>query len=157
VISGPYAGSFMSDAAEEATIVGVHFKPGGAVAILGVACRRAHQYSHRSADDLGAGSEHASRAIVCAQPTDPSLPAAGADSSEEALRQIGSSRCCSCGIGRFDANAWPSEGSRYSKSCGFKPTALCRGVYCRSWPETEALRSRAAVPKRGKRRAASAM
>jgi AraC-like DNA-binding protein len=36
VISGPYAGSFMSDAAEEATIVGVHFKPGGAVAILGL-------------------------------------------------------------------------------------------------------------------------
>jgi AraC-like DNA-binding protein len=36
VISGPYAGSFMSDAAEEATILGVHFKPGGAFAVLGL-------------------------------------------------------------------------------------------------------------------------
>jgi AraC-like DNA-binding protein len=35
VISGPYAGSFMSDAAEEAAIIGVHFKPGGAFRILG--------------------------------------------------------------------------------------------------------------------------
>jgi AraC-like DNA-binding protein len=35
VISGPYAGSFMSDAAEETAILGVHFKPGGAFAILG--------------------------------------------------------------------------------------------------------------------------
>jgi hypothetical protein len=32
LISGPYAGSFMSDAAEEAGILGIHFKPGGAFA-----------------------------------------------------------------------------------------------------------------------------
>jgi AraC-like DNA-binding protein len=32
--SGPYAGSFMSDTAEEAAIMGVHFKPGGAFAVL---------------------------------------------------------------------------------------------------------------------------
>jgi len=36
VISGPYAGSFMSDTAEEAAILGVHFKPGGAFAVLGL-------------------------------------------------------------------------------------------------------------------------
>jgi AraC-like DNA-binding protein len=36
IISGPYAGSFMSDAAEEASIIGVHFKPGGAFAVLGI-------------------------------------------------------------------------------------------------------------------------
>jgi AraC-like DNA-binding protein len=36
LISGPYAGSFMSDAAEEANILGVHFKPGGASAFLGL-------------------------------------------------------------------------------------------------------------------------
>jgi AraC-like DNA-binding protein len=35
VISGPYAGSFMSDAAEEAEILGAHFKPGGAFGFLG--------------------------------------------------------------------------------------------------------------------------
>lgn len=37
VISGPYAGSFVSDAVEETAILGVHFKPGGAFAILGKA------------------------------------------------------------------------------------------------------------------------
>jgi AraC-like DNA-binding protein len=36
LISGPYAGSFMSDTAEEAGILGVHFRPGGAFAILGL-------------------------------------------------------------------------------------------------------------------------
>lgn len=36
MISGPYAGSFMSDTAEEAAILGVHFKPGGAFAVLGL-------------------------------------------------------------------------------------------------------------------------
>jgi AraC-like DNA-binding protein len=36
LVSGPYSGSFMSDAAEERAILGVHFKPGGAAAILGV-------------------------------------------------------------------------------------------------------------------------
>lgn len=36
VISGPYAGSFMSDTAEEAAILGVHFKPGGAFAVVGL-------------------------------------------------------------------------------------------------------------------------
>jgi AraC-like DNA-binding protein len=36
VISGPYAGSFMSDTKEEAAILGVHFKPGGAPAVLGL-------------------------------------------------------------------------------------------------------------------------
>jgi AraC-like DNA-binding protein len=35
LVSGPYSGSFMSDAVEEQTILGVHFKPGGAVAVLG--------------------------------------------------------------------------------------------------------------------------
>lgn len=36
VISGPYAGAFTSDSAEEAAILGVHFRPGGAAAILGM-------------------------------------------------------------------------------------------------------------------------
>jgi AraC-like DNA-binding protein len=36
VISGPYAGSFMSDAAEETSIMGVHFRPGGAFPVLGI-------------------------------------------------------------------------------------------------------------------------
>ena len=36
LVSGPYAGSFMSDVAEERAILGVHFKPGGAFAILGI-------------------------------------------------------------------------------------------------------------------------
>ena len=36
VVSGPYSGSFMSDGAEETCLLGVHFKPGGAVAILGL-------------------------------------------------------------------------------------------------------------------------
>jgi AraC-like DNA-binding protein len=36
VVSGPYAGAFASDTTEEANIMGVHFKPGGAGAILGV-------------------------------------------------------------------------------------------------------------------------
>ena len=36
LVSGPYAGSFASDTAEEAAILGVHFKPGGAFAILGL-------------------------------------------------------------------------------------------------------------------------
>jgi AraC-like DNA-binding protein len=39
LVSGPYAGSFMSDAADERAILGVHFKPGGAVAILGIPAR----------------------------------------------------------------------------------------------------------------------
>ncbi len=36
LISGPYAGSFMTDTAEEASILGVHFRPGGAFAFLGL-------------------------------------------------------------------------------------------------------------------------
>lgn len=36
VVSGPYVGSFMSDAAEETSIMGVHFRPGGAAAVLGM-------------------------------------------------------------------------------------------------------------------------
>lgn len=36
VISGPYAGSFMSDVTEETALLGVHFKPGGARAVLGM-------------------------------------------------------------------------------------------------------------------------
>jgi AraC-like DNA-binding protein len=36
VISGPYAGSFMSDATEETSIMGVHFRPGGAFPVLGI-------------------------------------------------------------------------------------------------------------------------
>jgi AraC-like DNA-binding protein len=36
LMSGPYAGSFMSDAAEEAGILGVHFRPGGAARVLGL-------------------------------------------------------------------------------------------------------------------------
>ncbi|MCT7375689.1 AraC family transcriptional regulator [Chelativorans salis] len=35
-VSGPYAGAFVSDTAEEAALLGVHFKPGGAFAILGL-------------------------------------------------------------------------------------------------------------------------
>jgi AraC-like DNA-binding protein len=35
VISGPYSGYFGSDAAEEVSIMGVHFKPGGAFPFLG--------------------------------------------------------------------------------------------------------------------------
>jgi AraC-like DNA-binding protein len=36
LVSGPYSRPFMSDAAEERAILGVHFKPGGAFAILGM-------------------------------------------------------------------------------------------------------------------------
>ena len=36
VVSGPYSRPFMSDAPEERAILGVHFKPGGAVALLGI-------------------------------------------------------------------------------------------------------------------------
>jgi AraC-like DNA-binding protein len=36
VVSGAYAEAFMSDTAEEAAILGVHFKPGGARAVLGI-------------------------------------------------------------------------------------------------------------------------
>ena len=36
LVSGPYSRSFMSDATEERAILGVHFRPGGAVAILGI-------------------------------------------------------------------------------------------------------------------------
>jgi AraC-like DNA-binding protein len=36
LVSGPYAGPFMSDTKEEAAILGVHFKPGGAAAVLGL-------------------------------------------------------------------------------------------------------------------------
>jgi AraC-like DNA-binding protein len=35
LVSGPYAGSFITDTAEEASILGVHFKPGGAFPLLG--------------------------------------------------------------------------------------------------------------------------
>jgi methylphosphotriester-DNA--protein-cysteine methyltransferase len=36
LISGPYAGPFVSDVEEETSIMGVHFRPGGAFAILGL-------------------------------------------------------------------------------------------------------------------------
>jgi AraC-like DNA-binding protein len=34
VVSGPYGGAFISDTAEEAALLGVHFKPGGAFAVF---------------------------------------------------------------------------------------------------------------------------
>jgi AraC-like DNA-binding protein len=36
IVSGPYAGCFVSDTAEEASILGVHFRPGGAFPFLGL-------------------------------------------------------------------------------------------------------------------------
>jgi AraC-like DNA-binding protein len=36
VVSGPYTGPFMSDGAEETSLLGVHFKPGGAIGVLGL-------------------------------------------------------------------------------------------------------------------------
>jgi AraC-like DNA-binding protein len=36
VVSGPYTGPFMSDAAEETSLLGVHFQPGGAAGVLGL-------------------------------------------------------------------------------------------------------------------------
>src|SRR6185312_1414852 len=36
IVSGPYAGCFASDAAEEVAVMGVHFKPGGAFPFLAV-------------------------------------------------------------------------------------------------------------------------
>jgi AraC-like DNA-binding protein len=36
IVSGPYAGSFTTDTAEEASVMGVHFKPGGAFLFLGL-------------------------------------------------------------------------------------------------------------------------
>ena len=35
VVSGPYAGTFLSDKTEEASLLGVHFRPGGAAPFLG--------------------------------------------------------------------------------------------------------------------------
>jgi AraC-like DNA-binding protein len=35
IVSGPYEGFFVTDGAEEASVVGVHFKPGGAFPFLG--------------------------------------------------------------------------------------------------------------------------
>ncbi len=37
IVSGPYNGFFVTDAAEEGCVMGVHFKPGGAFAFLGLA------------------------------------------------------------------------------------------------------------------------
>jgi hypothetical protein len=37
IVSGPYAGFFESDTEEEASVMGVHFKPGGAFPFLGLA------------------------------------------------------------------------------------------------------------------------
>jgi AraC-like DNA-binding protein len=36
IVSGPYSRSFMSDGAEEKSLLGVHFKPGGAAGFLGL-------------------------------------------------------------------------------------------------------------------------
>lgn len=36
IISGPYAGPFLTDTALESSVIGVHFKPGGAFPFLGV-------------------------------------------------------------------------------------------------------------------------
>jgi AraC-like DNA-binding protein len=36
IVSGPYAGPFITDAAEETSIIGIHFKPGGAFPFLGL-------------------------------------------------------------------------------------------------------------------------
>lgn len=36
IVSGPYSGFFVTDAAEEASVMGVHFKPGGAFPFLGL-------------------------------------------------------------------------------------------------------------------------
>jgi hypothetical protein len=47
IASGPYTGFFVTDTALEASIIGVHFKPGGAFRILGVA---AHELADRHVD-----------------------------------------------------------------------------------------------------------
>jgi len=42
VISGPYAGPFITDTALESCVIGVHFKPGGAFPFLGVDADELH-------------------------------------------------------------------------------------------------------------------
>jgi AraC-like DNA-binding protein len=58
IVSGPYGGFFGSDTAEEASVMGVHFRPGGAFPFLGLAASELAD-SHINLRDIwgGAGSE----------------------------------------------------------------------------------------------------
>lgn len=65
VVSGPYSGSFMSDGTEERAILGVHFKPGGAAAILGFSAADFRD-AHVDLRDIWGPTAHTLRERLCA-------------------------------------------------------------------------------------------
>jgi AraC-like DNA-binding protein len=71
LVSGPYTAPFMSDAAEERAILGVHFKPGGAVAVLGIAADELRD-SHINLRELWGPAADAlhDRLLAVKEPTD---------------------------------------------------------------------------------------
>lgn len=78
IVSGPYAGPFVTDTALDTCVMGVHFKPGGAFPFLGFG---ADELRDRHADlqnDLGACGCCNTRAIVFHEVARASLPPAGA-------------------------------------------------------------------------------
>lgn len=68
IVSGPYSGYFGSDTAEEAAVLGVHFRPGGALAFLGLPAGELAD-SHVNLGDIWGGAARELRERLCAAPT----------------------------------------------------------------------------------------
>jgi AraC-like DNA-binding protein len=64
VVSGAYGKGFVSDSEEEAFIIGVHFKPGGAAPFLGVAAGQLAD-AHVDLESLWGGSANRLRERLC--------------------------------------------------------------------------------------------
>lgn len=57
IVSGPYSGFFVTDAAEEASVMGVHFHPGGAFPFLGLSADELAD-THIDLDDIWGSYAH---------------------------------------------------------------------------------------------------
>jgi hypothetical protein len=150
LISGPYAGSFMSDTAEERAILGVHFKPGGAFAALGLP---AGEFTNTHVDlrAIWGPAVTVLRERLCSR----SEPMERFRLLEQALMdrlpgpsdRHGALRVALDVLTRTHGRAKVRDVARVVE---LSQRRLIENVHCRSWPDTEAVCAHSAVPTRGR-------
>ncbi len=145
VLCGPHSRSFVIDTAEQASVAGVHFRPGGAFPFLGMPADELAE-THVSLETLWGGAARELRERVLAAPT--------ADARLDALEETLKARLASAArhpavafaLSRFRAN--PHAGAVARRRERDRPVAASvhRGLPARGGADAEALLPRAAVP-----------